>query len=140
MDQRLTIITIGVEDLKAMTTFYETAFGWKTLSSSNEQISFFKLNGILLSLYPKEDLALDAEVSSEGSGFNGFAMAFNVNSIQEVNELFEDLKQKGVQIIKPPQNAFWGGYSGYVCDIEGNLWEIAYNPFLNLDESGNVTD
>lgn len=140
MDQRLTIITIGVKDLKAMTAFYETVFGWKTINSSNEHISFFKLNGILLSLYPFEELALDANVSSKGSGFNGFALAYNVNSIQEVNELFSDLEQKGVQIVKPPQNAFWGGYSGYVCDIEGNLWEIAYNPFQKMDDNGNVRD
>ena len=65
-------------------------------------------------------------------------MAYNVNSIQEVDVLFKELKNKGVTIVKKPQNAFWGGYSGYISDIENNLWEIAYNPFMEMDEQGNV--
>ena len=140
MQQRLTLLTIGVNDLKEMTEFYESVFGWKKMSSSNEQITFFKLNGFLFSLYPKDKLAEDAGVSAEGSGFNNCAMAYNLNSIQEVDELFEELKHKGVTIIKKPQNVFWGGYSGYISDVENNLWEIAYNPFMEMDEQGNVLE
>ena len=138
MEQRLSLITIGEYDLKAMTNFYETKFGWQKMDSSNDDVSFFKLNGILFSLYPFDKLAEDAEVPAKGSGFNKFTLAHNVRSFQEVDSLFEDLKQKGVPIIKNPQKVFWGGYSGYVADLENNLWEIAYNPFLKMDKNGNI--
>ena len=138
MQQRLTIVGLGVTDLATSNDFYENKFGWTKLSSSNENITFMQLNGILLSLFPKDKLAEDAGVSPEGSGFNSFTLAQNVESKEAVDEIFADLGQKGVIIVKPPQEVFWGGYSGYVSDPDGHLWEIAFNPYLALDESGNV--
>lgn len=138
MQQRLTIVGLGVTDLATSNEFYENKFGWTKLSSSNENITFMQLNGILLSLFPKDKLAEDAGVSPEGSGFNSFTLAQNVESKEAVDEIFADLGQKGVTIVKPPQEVFWGGYSGYVADPDGHLWEIAFNPYLALDESGNV--
>jgi len=130
MEQRLTLITIGVHDIEAMTNFYEHVFEWKKMDSSNEHITFFKLNGFLFSLYLIDKLAEDAVVSPEGTGFNNFALAYNVSSIKAVDALFQELEQKGVHIIKKPKKSFWGGYSGYITDVENNLWELAYNPYL----------
>ena len=140
MEQRLTIITLGVENLKNSTEFYESNFGWKKSASSNENITFFLLNGIYLSLYEKEKLAEDAETDALGEGFKGFTLAYNARSKEEVDQIFADFKSKGVKIIKFPQEVFWGGYSGYVADLDGNLWEIAFNPYLKIDENGNIVE
>ncbi len=140
MEPRITIIGLGVKDIKVSNDFYENKFGWKKTSSSNENISFFQLNGILLSLYPKDKLAEDAEVSPEGSGFKAFSLAYNTRSEQEVDDLIAELETKGVKIEKRPQKVFWGGYSSYVADPDDNLWEIAFNPYLQLDEEGNTNE
>ncbi|MFA6469349.1 MAG: VOC family protein [Bacteroidota bacterium] len=138
MDQRLTYITLGVTDLSVSKKFYEECFGWTPDPSSSGDVVFFKLNGIILSLFPREELAKDAEVSSHGSGFKSFSLAYNVRSEKEVDTLIAQLKVKGVTVLRQPQKAFWGGYTSYVADPDGNLWEIAYNPYLELDRSGNV--
>lgn len=138
MEQRLTIITLGVKNLIEATAFYQEKFGWKKLDSSNNGISFFQLNGMLLSLYPLEELAQDALVPANGSGFKAFTLAYVARSIAEVDEIFAAFAAKNVKIVKPPAQVFWGGYSGYVADIDDNLWEIAFNPFLALDENGNA--
>lgn len=138
MEQRATIISLGVKDLQASTDFYISKFGWKPMDSSNAFITFFRLNGFLLSLYPREKLAEDAQVSPEGSGFNGFSLAYNTRTKEEVDSLFKTFKEEGVRIVKAPEDAFWGGYSGYIADLDDSLWEIAYNPFLTLDNEGNV--
>lgn len=130
MEQRITFITLGVEDIKVSTNFYENNFGWKRSGMSSENIVFFDLNGIHLSLYNRTALAEDAAVDPAGSGFKGFTLAHNVGSENEVDTLIEDLRNKGVKIVKEPQKVFWGGYSSYVSDPDGNLWEIAFNPFL----------
>ena len=136
----MTIIGLGVSDLVVANEFYEKKFGWIKMPSSNEDISFFKLNGILLSLYSREKLAEDATVSSEGHGFKGFTLAFNTRSKEEVDQIINDLAASGVRIVKKPQEVFWGGYSSYIADPDDNLWEIAYNPFLQLDEDGNAIE
>jgi catechol 2,3-dioxygenase-like lactoylglutathione lyase family enzyme len=138
MQPRVTIIGLGVEDLKASTAFYQEKFSWQLTSASNDNISFFQLNGVLLSLYPREKLAEDATVPHKGSGFKGFTLAYNTRTKEEVDEIFADLGSKGVKIVKQPEAVFWGGYSGYVADLDENLWEIAYNPFLELDAEGNA--
>jgi uncharacterized protein len=137
MEQRLTIITLGVSDLKKSTAFYENIFGWKKTAASNADISFFHLNGIELALFDKTELAKDAAVDPAGSGFKRFTLAYNTKSEKEVDSLFDSLQAKGVKIIKHPKKTSWGGYSGYLADPDDNLWEIAYNPFLQLDEKGN---
>jgi len=138
MEQRLTLITIGVKDLDTMKKFYEEIFEWEPLENSNEQIVFFQLNGIQLALFGRDDLAEDAHISPEGNGFKGFALAYNVRSEQAVRSLFDHFKSRNVTILKSPQETSWGGFSGYISDPEGTLWEIAYNPFMNYDENGNV--
>ena len=138
MEQRLTIITLGVSDLKKSTDFYETKFGWAKSELSNEYISFFTLNGIQLALYERNELAKDATVNPNGNGFKGFTIAYNTKSEKEVDQLITGLRAKGVKIIKEPQKVNWGGYSSYVSDIDGYLWEIAFNPYLPLDNKGNI--
>jgi catechol 2,3-dioxygenase-like lactoylglutathione lyase family enzyme len=132
MEQRLTFITLGVKDLKASIDFYENKLGWKRSELSKDDIVFFELNGIHLSLYPRNELAKDATVDPAGNGFKGFTLSYNAGSEREVDDLINALKKKGVQIIKEPQKVFWGGYSSYIADPDGNLWEIAYNPFIKL--------
>jgi catechol 2,3-dioxygenase-like lactoylglutathione lyase family enzyme len=133
MEQRMTFMTLGVSDLNQSIDFYEHVFGWRRSDLSNENIIFYELNGIFLSLYDREELAKDATVDPSGDGFRGFTMAYNTRSEKEVDELVEKLRSQGVSVIKEPQKVFWGGYSSYIADPDGNLWEIAYNPFLKLD-------
>jgi catechol 2,3-dioxygenase-like lactoylglutathione lyase family enzyme len=94
LEQRITIITLGVKDLQQSTSFYETKFGWKRLAISSADISFYKLNGILLSLYPREKLADDAETTGEGDGFRGMTLAYNARTEAEVDTIINDLRQK----------------------------------------------
>ena len=110
------------------------------MKSSNDGITFFQLNGILLSLYPNDKLAEDATVSPEGQGFKGFTLAFNTRTKEEVDTLISELEAKGVKIVKRPESVFWGGYSSYIADPDDNLWEIAFNPYLLLDEAGNAVE
>lgn len=138
MNQRLTMVSLGVSDLGKSTGFYENVLGWEKTKASNESITFFWLNGILLGLYGWDSLAEDAGVSSEGQGFRGIALAYNTRTKEEVDQLFEALGKHEVTIVKPPQKVFWGGYSGYFSDPDGHLWEIAWNPFLELDGRGSV--
>jgi predicted lactoylglutathione lyase len=139
VEQRLTIITLGVLDLKKSTEFYEAKFDWEKSKLSNEYISFFTLNGIQLALYGNNELAQDATVNSIGNGFKSFTLAYNTQSEKEVDQLIERFRARGVKIIKEPQKTNWGGYSSYISDLDGNLWEIAFNPYLKLDKIGNVT-
>lgn len=136
MDQHLHIITLGVRDFERSRKFYSEILGWKLSSVSNEGIAFFQAGGVVLALYPREELAKDAVVASEGSGFAGFTLAHNAQNEKEVDEIIADLKSKGVKIIKEPQKVFWGGYSSYFADPDGYLWEVAYNPFFPFDENG----
>ena len=130
MEQRLTLITLGVSDLKKARAFYEEKFGWKPLPASSDDIVFFQLNSLQFALFPEQALAEDAHVGHQGSGFKKFSLAYNTRSEKEVDDLVADLESRGVTIIKRPQKVFWGGYSAYVADVDNNLWEIAYNPYL----------
>ena len=81
----------------------------------------------------REELAKDANVDPLGNGFRSFTMAYNARSEKEVDDLIENLRKQGVQVIKEPQKVFWGGYSSYIADPDGNLWEIAFNPYLKIN-------
>ena len=131
MKQHLHIITLGVRDFEASKKFYMETLGWK-ISRPQEGIAFFQAGGVVLAIYPREKLAEDAMVSleAEGSEFSGITLAYNAGSESEVNEIINDLKSKGVKIIKEPQKVFWGGYSSYFADPDDYRWEVAYNPFF----------
>ena len=137
MDQRISIITIGADNLAAMKQFYTEKFGWK-IEAQAKDIVFFKLNGLLLGLYGRTDLAIFAGKSPEGNGFRPYTLAYMVNSKDEVENLYNQFTRQEIEIIKKPQTPSFGGYYFLACDIEGNVWEIAWNPFITLDEKGNV--
>jgi len=138
MSQHLHLITLGVGDFERSYKFYTETLGWKPASASQDDVAFFQAGGVVFAIYPREKLAEDALTSPEGSGFAGVTLAYNARSEQEVDEIIRDLETKGVQIVKQPQKAFWGGYSSYFVDPDGFHWEVAYNPFFPFDERGNL--
>ena len=131
MEQHINYITLGVADLAESRRFYREVFGWQETADSNENIAFFQAgNALLLALFGQAALARDAQIPEQSSGFPRFTLAHNVGSEAEVDALFAGFAAKNINIIKAPQKAFWGGYSGYLADPDGFLWEIAFNPFL----------
>lgn len=138
MNQHLHLITLGVRDFERSRKFYTEILGWKPASASNDDVTFFQAGGIVLGLYPREKLAEDAVTSSDGSGFAGVTLAYNARSEAEVDEIIADLRSKGVKITKEPQKVFWGGYCSYFADPDDYHWEVAYNPFFEFDEAGNL--
>lgn len=133
MKQRLSLITLGVDDMNASTTFFE-GLGWKLSSASMEQLALFHLGGIVLALHPRKALAEDARLSPETSGFSGITLAYNTESEKEVDDVLKEAEKLGATIIKPAEKVHWGGYSGYFRDLNGHVFEVAYNPFWPLDE------
>ena len=129
MKPRISMITLGVRNLTAAIEFYEKGLGFPRMDSSPE-VAFFTLNGTWLGLYGREALAEDAKVSAEGKGFEGFTLAHNVESEKEVDEIVALAVSAGAMLVKKPQKVFWGGYSGYFKDLDGHLWEVAYNPLF----------
>lgn len=129
MNPRISMITLGVRDMAKAVAFYRDGLGFPQMESP-PSVAFFTLNGTWLGLYGHDELAEDAAVSPEGSGFNGFALAHNVHSAAEVDAVMALAEQAGATVTKPAQKTFWGGYSGYIKDPDGHLWEIAYNPFF----------
>jgi uncharacterized protein len=136
MQQRLTFITLGVADLGKSKAFYNGVLGWKPFQD-HAGIVMYELNGMILSLYAQHELIEDAQVMGGGKG-SRFTLAQCLNSVEEVDALFAELKRRSVKITKEPRKVFWGGYSGYFADPDGHLWEIAHNPFLEMDKKGNV--
>jgi predicted lactoylglutathione lyase len=138
MRQKLNLITLGVNDFERSVAFFEKGLGWKKSSASVEELALFPLGGIVLALHPRNDLAADATVSPEGSGFSGITLSYNAKSEKEVDEVLEKVRRLGASVIKPAQKVYWGGYSGYFKDLDGHLFEVAHNPFWDLDEQDNV--
>jgi catechol 2,3-dioxygenase-like lactoylglutathione lyase family enzyme len=136
MEQRLTFITLGVKDLEASKRFYSDILGWKPFQDTGG-IVMYTLNGMVLSLYPQHELMEDAQVKDDAKGARS-TLAQCLGSPEDVDALFVELRKKKVTITKDPVKVFWGGYSGYFADPDGHLWEIAHNPFLELDAAGNV--
>ncbi|MEO5359984.1 MAG: VOC family protein [Nitrospirota bacterium] len=137
MEQRLSIVTLGVSDLGVMRKFYE-ALGWVASSASQGDVVFFQAGGVVLALYPRQLLAEDAMVGAEGSGFRGFTLAHNVRCKEDVAQVLADAEAAGGKIIKPAQDVFWGGHCGYFLDTEGNLWEVAWNPHFKIKLDGTL--
>jgi uncharacterized protein len=134
---RLSLVTLGVADVARASAFYE-ALGWQRSSASNEHVSFFQLGGLALSVYGRESLAEDATVLSAGSGFAAVTLAINLESEAEVDRVAGEWVACGGAMVKQPQRVFWGGYSGYVADVDGHLWELAFNPGFTLQADGSV--
>ncbi len=128
MKARISMISLGVKDLQAAIKFYQQGLGLPRKEPYSDEIAFFDLNGTWLGLYPWDKLAEDVTVSQEGSGFRGVTLAHNVKSKEEVNAVISRAIGAGATLVKEAQDVFWGGYSGYFSDLDGHLWEIAWNP------------
>jgi predicted lactoylglutathione lyase len=117
-----------VKNIKKSIKFYEKGLKFPRFTFESNDVAFFNLNGTWLGLYPWKKLAQDALVSAQGNGFRGVTLAHNVKTKAEVNKILNKAKKAGAKIIKPAQDVFWGGYSGYFSDLDNHLWEVAYNP------------
>ncbi len=138
MEQRLSIVTLGVDDLARARAFYE-ALGWRVASEENaDSIVCFTLNGIGFALYPRDMLNKDIGLPGGSGGATGaVTLAYNVRAREDVAAALEEAERAGGAIVKPAQDVFWGGHSGYFKDPDGHLWEVAWNPFSPLDDEGN---
>lgn len=134
MEQRLSLVTLGVADLNRAREFYE-ALGW-TPTGSDEDIVFFQTGGMILGLWPRNELAEDSGVTTDNGGWGGVTLAHNVRSIEEVDQVIEEARAAGATIARAGAETFWGGYSGLFIDPDGHPWEIAHNPFWTITEDG----
>ncbi|MFZ3217234.1 MAG: VOC family protein [Candidatus Acidiferrales bacterium] len=137
MEQRLSIVTLGVADLNRSREFYER-LGWRKSVANAEGVVFFQAGGIALALYPRHELAKDANVAAAGHGFSRFSLAYNARNRAEVDSVLAQAAAAGARILKPAAEAFWGGYSGYFSDPDGFLWEVAWNPSFPLAADGSI--
>lgn len=136
MEQRLSLITLAVRDLAKARAFYD-ALGWRAASEQHaDTIVPYNLNGMTIALFGWDDLAGDAAVPAEGTGFRGVALAYNVREKGDVDTVLREAEQAGGKIVKPAHDVFWGGYSGYFSDPDGHLWEVAWNPLAPLADDG----
>ena len=137
MEQRLSLVTLGVADLSRSRRFYEEGLGWKRGNDSAD-VAFYQLPGGVFALWARPLLAADAGVADSGAAFSGVALAYNARSREEVDTVLAEAGAAGAEIVKPAHDTFWGGYSGYFADPDGHLWEIAHNPFWTISEDGSV--
>ena len=137
MQPRISLITLGVDDLARARAFYED-WGWKPSSASQPEVAFYQANGLALALWSRAALAADAGVENARPGFSGIALAYNCRSKAEAHEIFARVIAVGARCLKPPQDTAWGGYSGYFADPDGHLWEVAWNPGFPLDDAGHL--
>ena len=135
MEQRVSLITLAVDDLERAATFYET-LGWRRVPSEDGIVTF-DLLGQALGLYPRESLAAELGVAAvDAGGFCGMTLAYNVRERAQVATLLTAVERAGGRIIKPAQDVFWGGHHGYFADLDGHVWEVAYNPYSPLGPEG----
>ena len=137
MEQRISLITLGVTDLARSIAFYE-ALGFERSRKQNEGVAFFQMGGVVLGLYGLDALAEDAQVKQDKGGFAGVTLAYNTRSREEVDSVLNEARAVGAVITKEAQEVFWGGYSGYFADPDGYLWEVAWNPFFPMDADGTL--
>ena len=136
---RLSIVTLGVDDVARSRAFYE-ALGWEVAGAVGEEICWFRTSDSYVGLFGREDLATDAGLRSEPTAeFGGITLAINVESDAAVDAAFEVAQAAGARILKPAERTDWGGYSGYFADPDGHPWEIAYNPTFPIDQDGRIT-
>ena len=135
MEQRLSLVTLGVADLDRARRFYE-APGWRR-GDDNDDVVFFQAGGMVLALWDRAALAEDSRVEDSG-GWGGVGLALNVRSPEEVDDVLEEARTAGAVIGRPGAETFWGGYSGIFIDPDGHPWEVAHNPFWTVTEDGQT--
>ena len=131
-------MTLGVADLERSRRFYEDGLGWRR-GNAHAEVVFFQLGGAILGLFSRDALAADARLPAAGSGFGGITLAYNARTRAEVDAVLAEAQAAGARILKPAEDAFWGGYSGYFADPDGHPWEVAWNPEWTIAEDGSVS-
>ena len=144
MDQRVTLLTLGVRNLARARKFYEEGLGWTRGSGVEGEVAFYPLaGGVLLGLFGLQSLAEDAKLAlpdlQPGKTFGGITIAYNVGSPAEVDATLKEAVAAGGTLLKAGEQVFWGGYAGYFADPDGHPWEVAHNPFWTLREDGTVS-
>jgi uncharacterized protein len=137
VDQRVSLVTLGVRDLPRARAFYE-ALGWRSGAGPDDDVVFFQAGGMIVALWSRESLAVDSGVE-DGGGWGGIALALNVSSPAEVDAVIAEAGRAGARIAREGGEAFWGGYTGVFVDPDGHPWEVAHNPHWSLAEDGSVT-
>lgn len=135
MEQRLSLVTIGVRDLARAREFYER-LGWRR-ANNDEDVDFYQSGGMVLAMWGRDALARDSGVE-DGGGWGGVTLAHNVRSPEEVDRVIEEARAAGARIGREPEKTFWGGYSGLFVDPDGHPWEVAHNPGWQIGEDGSI--
>ena len=136
MEQRVSLVTLGVSDLGRSRAFYD-AIGWRTRAEPDDDVVFFQVAGLILALWSREELAADSGVEDAG-GWGGITLAHNVRSPAEVDAVLAEAEAAGARIARAGAETFWGGYSGVFVDPDGHAWEVAHNPHWTLREDGSI--
>jgi len=137
VEQRVSLITLGVRDLERARSFY-VGLGWSAHDDDNDDVVFFQAGGMVVALWDRGSLAADSAVNDAG-GWGGVTLAYNVRAPEEVDEVIEEARAAGAQIGREPGETFWGGYSGVFVDPEGHPWEVAHNPGWTVNADGTIT-
>jgi uncharacterized glyoxalase superfamily protein PhnB len=137
MEQRVSLITLGVSDLERAKAFYE-ALGWRSRTPPELEVVFFQAGGMVLALWDREKNAQDSGLQA-GSGYGGVTLAYNSRSQGEVDAVVAEARAAGATISREPGETFWGGYSGVFVDPDGYPWEVAHNPRWTIADDGSVT-
>jgi uncharacterized protein len=136
MDQRLSLVTLGVRDLARARAFYE-ALGWRTGAAPADDVVFFQAGGMIVALWGREQLAEDSGVTDSG-GWGGVTLAYNTRSPEEVDAVIAEAEAAGGQVARYGADTFWGGYSGVFIDPDGHPWEVAHNPHWTIGDDGST--
>jgi len=137
MEQRLSLVTLGVSDLESSRAFYRK-LGWEESAASTEDVAFFQAGGIVFGLWDRSKLAEDSAVE-DGGGWGGATLAHNTRNNSQVEATIEEARLAGATIGREPADTFWGGYSGVFIDPDGHPWEVAYNPEWTVADDGSIT-
>ena len=138
MEQRLSVVTLGVADLERSRRFYEEGLGWRR-GNDHAEVVFVQAGGAVLALHPRHLLAEDARVANGGQGFDGITLAYNTRTREEVDAVLAEAAAAGATILKPARDTSWGGYAGYFADPDGHAWEVAWNPDWAIEADGSVS-
>jgi catechol 2,3-dioxygenase-like lactoylglutathione lyase family enzyme len=136
VQQRVSLVTLGVTDLARARSFYE-ALGWTTGAEPGDHVVFFQTGGMVLALWDRAQLAEDSGVADTGS-WGGVALAHNVASPAQVDAVIDEARAAGATIARTGAETFWGGYSGVFVDPDGHPWEVAHNPHWTLNDDGSI--
>jgi hypothetical protein len=143
MEQRLSLVTLGVRDLSRARKFYEEGLGWTRSAGVEGEVAFYQLGGMIFALWGREKLAEDARAEAvavtPGKSFGGMALAYNTRDEAAVDAVLKDAEAAGATVLKPAAKTSWGGYAGYFADPDGHPWEVAWNPFWTLKADGTVS-